>query len=220
MGYQHHFRDGSSCNLPSGKVVCVARNYYEHIKELNNPVPKEPIFFIKPATALQNLDSPIVIPEYSQNCHHETELAVLFDKPLTKADAKDVDNAICGYGIALDLTLRDVQQQLKEKGYPWEKAKAFDGSCPISPFIPKSELADPQDTQLRLDINGETRQNESTKLMINQIIDLIMISSGYFSYMPGDILLTGTPAGVGKLESGDKLELELDGKNKFQTTVR
>ncbi len=220
MKYNHTFLDGTPCDLPVGKAVCVARNYYAHIKELNNPVPTEPIFFIKPATAFQSLSEPIVIPDYSDNCHHETELAILFGKPLSQAGADEVNDAILGFGIALDLTLRDVQQKLKEKGYPWEKAKAFDGSCPLSPFIPKSELPDPQDTQLKLIVNGEARQNESTKLMINRIVDLIVISSGYFSYMPGDILLTGTPSGVSRLQSGDKLELELGGKHKFQTVVQ
>ncbi|MBU2513959.1 fumarylacetoacetate hydrolase family protein [bacterium] len=220
MKYKHTFLNGTPCDLPVGKAVCVARNYYDHIKELDNPVPTEPIFFIKPATAIQNLNQPIVIPDYSDNCHHETELAILFDKQLTRANAEEVNKAIAGFGIALDLTLRDVQQKLKEKGYPWEKAKAFDGSCPISPFIQKSELADPQNTQLKLIVNGETRQNESTKLMINKIIDLIVISSGYFSYMPGDVLLTGTPAGVSRLQSGDNLELELDGRHSFKTRVQ
>lgn len=219
MTYQHAFLDGAECPLPVGKAVCVARNYYDHIKELNNAVPTEPIFFIKPATALQPLEKTIVIPDYSDNCHHETELSILIGKKLSKAKPDEVMEAIAGYGIALDLTLRDVQQKLKEKGHPWEKAKAFDGSCPMSPFVSKEKLADPQDTQLKLTINGEIRQNETTKLMINKIVDLLSISSHYFTYLPGDVLLTGTPAGVSRLESGDLLELELDGKYRFQTSV-
>ena len=211
--------DGSACDLPVGKVVCVARNYYEHIKELDNPVPTEPIFFIKPQTAIQSLDQTIVIPEYSNSCHHETELAILFDKPLSKATKEDAEDAICAYGIALDLTLRDVQQKLKEKGYPWEKAKAFDGSCPVSPFVPKSQFGDPQDTNLKLTVNGEVRQNESTRLMINRILDLIVASTSYFSLQPGDILLTGTPAGVKRLQSGDELILELAEQYRFETKV-
>jgi len=211
--------DGTDCKLPAGKVVCVARNYYEHIKELNNPVPTEPIFFIKPSTALQSMEEDIVIPGYSESCHHETELAILFESQVSKVNAATAEKAIAGYGIGLELTLRDVQQKLKEKGHPWEKAKAFDGSCPISPFVPKDHLSNPQDVHLKLAVNGEIRQNESTRLMINKIIDLIVISSGYFTYMPGDILLTGTPAGVSRLESGDVLDLELDGTYRFQTKV-
>jgi len=182
-------------------------------------VPTEPIFFIKPATALQQLEKEIVIPDYSSNCHHETELAILFGKRLSSATAEEVTGAITGYGIALDLTLRDVQQVLKDKGHPWEKAKAFDGSCPLSPFIAKEKISDPQDTQLKLTINGDIRQDESTKLMINKIIDLVVISSRYFTYLPGDVLLTGTPAGVSQLQSGDILELELDNAYRFKTSV-
>lgn len=219
MSYQHTFLDGTECPYPTGKVVCVARNYYEHIKELDNPVPTEPIFFMKPATAIQSLEKKIEIPEYSGNCHHETELSVLFGTSLSKADPSQVEEAIVGYGIGLDLTLRDVQQALKEKGYPWEKAKAFDGSCPLSPFVPKEQIKDPQDTRLRLTVNGRVRQEESTRLMINGIVDLIVASSRYFTYLPGDVLLTGTPAGVSQLVSGDLLELELDDKYRFQTSV-
>lgn len=217
--YKHTYIDGSMCSLPIGKVVCVARNYYDHIKELDNPVPVEPIFFIKPSTALTPIEEPIVIPDYSDNCHHETELAILFEQELKKASVEEVENAIAGYGIALDLTLRDVQQRMKEKGYPWEVAKAFDGSCPMSPIIPKGDIAEPQDTRLRLTVNGENRQQESTKLMINKIIDLIITASGYFTLLPGDILLTGTPAGVGPLKKGDILEVELDERYRFQTRV-
>ncbi|MCP4755672.1 MAG: fumarylacetoacetate hydrolase family protein [Proteobacteria bacterium] len=220
MNYKHTYRDGKPCQYSQGKVVCVARNYYEHIKELNNPVPTEPIFFIKPATALRALTEEIVLPEHGRDCHHETELAVLIGTELSKADKAEAERAVAGYAIALDLTLRDVQQKLKEKGYPWEIAKGFDGSCPISPFLAPNELDDPQDTLLKLSVNGTVRQEGSTKLMINKTLDLIVNASTYFTLMPGDILLTGTPAGVAKLESGDRLELELAGQFKFQTAVR
>ncbi len=220
MEYIHTYYDGSECSLPTGKVVCVARNYYDHIKELNNPVPTEPIFFIKPATALQPVNQEIVIPDYSDNCHHETELAVLIGKKLTKADIAAAEDAIAGYGIGLDLTLRDVQQRMKDKSYPWEIAKGFDGSCPMSPFLSKDKLKDPKDTLLKLTVNGEVRQEGSTKLMINKTLDLIACASGYFTLMPGDILMTGTPAGVARLQSGDKLELELASEYRFQASVR
>ena len=219
MDYQHRFYNGSHSSLPIGKVVCVARNYFDHIKELNNVVPSEPIFFIKPATSLRPLEQPIVIPDYSDNCHHETELTILFEKKLSKATVQEAENAIAGYGIGLDLTLRDIQQKLKDKGHPWEKAKAFDGSCPLSPFIPKQHFADPQNTQLVLKVNGEVRQDGNTNLMMNKILDLIVVSSRFFTYLPGDVLMTGTPAGVSQLKSGDLLELELDGQYRFQTSV-
>jgi len=220
MKYEHKYSDGSSCPFPPGKVVCVGRNFFEHIKELNNPVPDEPILFMKPSTSLRALEDGIELPEYSQNCHNETELAVLFGKELRKADAGAIEEAIDSYAIALDLTLRDIQQKLKDKGYPWEVAKAFDGACPISPFIKKEGIADPQDTMLKLTVNGEIRQQESTKLMITKILDLIVYASHRFTFMPGDIFLTGTPAGVAQLKSGDQLELELESKYVFQTFVK
>ena len=220
MYYKHTFIDGSSCPYPPGKVVCVGRNYFDHIKELNNPVPDEPILFMKPSTALRSLTDGIVLPEYSQNCHNETELAILFGKEISKIKPGEVEDAIAGYAIALDLTLRDIQQRLKDKGHPWEVAKAFDGACPISPFIKKSEIADPQDTMLMLTVNNEIRQKESTKLMMTKIVDLIVYAANRFTFLPGDVFLTGTPAGVAQLRSGDRLELELDGKFKFQTTVK
>lgn len=219
MKYQHVFNDGSVCGLPVGKVVCVGRNYVDHIKELDNPMPTEPILFIKPATSLQPISQPIVIPDFTTDCHNETELAVLIGKEISRAGREEVEAAVAGYGIALDLTLRDIQKQLKEKGLPWEKAKAFDGSCPISPFIGPDDLPNPQDTRLTLKVNGQVRQDESTKLMINGIFDLIAYMSGFFTLLPGDVVLTGTPAGVAGLRSGDKLALELDGRFGFSASV-
>ncbi|WP_321491830.1 fumarylacetoacetate hydrolase family protein [uncultured Desulfobacter sp.] len=219
MSYQHVFNDGSVCDLPVGKVVCVGRNYVDHIKELDNPMPTEPILFIKPATSLQPISQPIVIPDFTTDCHNETELSVLIGKKISKAGREEVKDAVAGYGVALDLTLRDIQAQLKKKGLPWEKAKAFDGSCPISPFIGPDALANPQDTQLKLVVNGAVRQNESTRLMINPIFDLIAYMTGFFTLLPGDIVLTGTPAGVAGLKSGDRLELTLDGRFDFSTSV-
>ncbi|WP_320045372.1 fumarylacetoacetate hydrolase family protein [uncultured Desulfobacter sp.] len=219
MKYQHVFNDGAVCDMPVGKVVCVGRNYVAHIKELDNPMPTEPILFIKPATSLQPISQPIVIPDFTNDCHNETELAVLIGKKITRASLQEAQTSVAGYGLALDLTLRDVQASLKKKGLPWEKAKAFDGSCPISPFIGPDDLADPQDTQLKLEVNGQVRQNESTKLMINKIFDLIVYMSGFFTLLPGDVVLTGTPAGVAALKSGDKLALELDGRFRFSASV-
>jgi len=219
MAYQHVFNDGSVCGLPAGKVVCVGRNYVDHIRELDNPMPTEPILFIKPATSLQPVSRPIVIPDFTADCHNETELAVLIGREIRSAAAKAVGAAVAGYGIALDLTLRDVQKTLKEKGLPWEKAKAFDGSCPISPFVRPGDLPTPQDTRLKLEVNGVVRQDESTKLMINKIFDLIAYMSGFFTLLPGDVVLTGTPAGVAGLKSGDRLALSLDGRFDFHTSV-
>jgi 2-keto-4-pentenoate hydratase/2-oxohepta-3-ene-1,7-dioic acid hydratase in catechol pathway len=198
-------------DLPVGKVVCVGRNYLEHIRELNNTVPEAPILFIKPTTALVRLDQPIQLPQGRGECQHEVELAVLVGRELRQADAETVRRAVAGYGIALDLTLRDLQNELKNKGHPWEIAKAFDGSCPMSPFLPPEALPDPQAAELALRVNGELRQQGNTRLMMIGIFELMAYISTHFTLQPGDIVLTGTPAGVGSLRSGDALVLRLAG---------
>ncbi|MDH5560235.1 MAG: fumarylacetoacetate hydrolase family protein [Deltaproteobacteria bacterium] len=220
MRYKHFFMDGAPCGLPAGKAVCVARNYLDHIKELRNEVPDRPVFFIKPETSLCALDQPIDIPAISENCHFEVELAVLIAKKLKNVSVEEAMGAIAGYGIGLDMTLRDIQSQLKEKGHPWEIAKGFDGACPLSPFLRSERLTNPQDTRLRLWVNGILKQDGSTREMITPIGSLLSEASNYFSLLAGDILLTGTPAGVDRIKAGDRIELELDGKYRFETRVR
>ena len=210
MAYQHQFSDGTLFNQPLGKVVCVGRNYAEHAKELNNPVPTTPILFIKPATAVIPFSENIKLPHDLGECHYETELAILIGKKLTKATAEDIDDAIVGYGLGLDLTLRAVQSKLKEKGHPWEIAKSFDGSCPLTSFVYPSELKDTANIEFQLKINGELRQQGKTSDMITAIKPLIAYISQHFTLQPGDVVLTGTPAGVGLLESGMKLEVGLE----------
>lgn len=205
--------------VPVGKIVCMGRNYVAHIEELNNERPSRPMFFIKPTTALQGIEEPVVIPPYSNKARHELELAALIGKTLRNASEAEVYPAIDGWGIGLDVTLQDVQDELKGKGHPWEIAKGFDGSCPISPFVPAAQVPDPQDTRVRMIVNGEVRQDESTALMIWNIRELIAAASTYFTLEPGDIVLTGTPAGVGPLEPGDTLEMEIEHIGKYHSTV-
>lgn len=209
MIYQHSYVDGQRIDLPPGKVVCIARNYVDHIRELDNPMPEMPILFIKPATALTPLNQPIRIPKDRGACHHEVELAVLIGAQLTHADAQTARRAVIGYGVALDLTLREVQNKLKQQGHPWEIAKAFDGACPISPFLKPEAVADPQALDISLEINNHIRQQGNTRLMINGIFMLLSHISQHFTLQPGDVVLTGTPAGVGALVSGDHLLLKL-----------
>ena len=209
MPYQHRFMDGSPLNLPLGKVVCIGRNYLEHIRELGNTVPETPILFIKPTTALAQLADPIQLPTDRGSCHHEVELAVLISHKLQNVAAMTARQAVGGYGIALDLTLRDVQTDLKKKGHPWELAKAFDGACPLSPFLKPADLPDPQAVNLTLQINGELRQEGNTRQMMLGIFELMAHISNHFTLLPGDVVLTGTPAGVGPLQSGDQLLLGL-----------
>lgn len=209
MAYQHRYLDNSPLSLPIGKIVCVGRNYLDHVRELNNAVTETPMLFMKPSTALVGLDEPIRLPEQRGSCHHEVELAVLVGRELRNASAEAAREAVAGYGIALDLTLRDVQSELKAKGHPWETAKAFDGACPLSPFLKPEALPEPQATALELRINGKVRQQGNTEQMIFGIFDLMTYMSTHFTLQPGDVILTGTPAGVGPLASGDVLTLRL-----------
>lgn len=210
---------GRSKPVPVGKIVCMGRNYVAHIEELNNARPDRPMFFIKPTTALQPIDEPVRIPPYSKKARHELELAALIGKTLRNAKEEDVYPAIDGWAVALDVTLQDVQDELKKKGHPWEIAKGFDGACPISPFVPAAQVPNPQDILVRMKVNGEMRHNDSTKLMIWKIPELIADASRYFTLEPGDIVLTGTPAGVGSLEPGDALEMEIEHVGIYHSTV-
>ena len=189
MIYQHRYLDGSSLHLPVGKVVCIGRNYLDHIRELNNPIPETPILFIKPTTALVALNQPIQLPVGRGECHHEVELAVLVGQLLQNAEAKTARQAVAGYGVALDLTLRDLQNELKKKGHPWETAKAFDGSCPLSLFLKPEALPHPQAIDLSLRVNGEIRQQGNTQQMMVGIFELIAYISTHFTLQPGDVLV-------------------------------
>ncbi|MFQ0827741.1 fumarylacetoacetate hydrolase family protein [Serratia fonticola] len=210
--YQHRDWQGALLDFPVSKVVCVGSNYSDHIKEMGSVTPPEPVLFIKPETALCDIRQPVAIPQGLGSIHHEVELAVLIGTPLKQANEDRVARAIAGYGVALDLTLRDLQAGFKKAGQPWEKAKAFDGSCPISGFIPVAEFGDPQNAELSLSINDELRQQGNTRDMINPILPLIAYMSRFFTLRAGDIILTGTPQGVGPMVSGDMLKISLNGK--------
>ncbi|MDY7024943.1 MAG: fumarylacetoacetate hydrolase family protein [Pseudomonadota bacterium] len=211
MNYQHSDVSGALIDLPVGKVVCVGRNYADHAKELGNEVPKSPILFLKPATSLVALGETLDYPKQHGSCHFETEIAVLLKEDLTDASAAEVEQAIWGFALALDLTLRDVQNALKAKGHPWERAKAFDGSCPITSFVPKADLPNAlKRAQYALLVDDEPRQTGDTDKMLFAILPLIAQMSSVFTLKAGDIILTGTPAGVGPLESGKKLDLLLE----------
>jgi 2-keto-4-pentenoate hydratase/2-oxohepta-3-ene-1,7-dioic acid hydratase in catechol pathway len=220
MSYQHQYVDGTKIHFPLGKVVCIGRNYAEHAKELNNPVPTEPLIFIKPASSVVTAEGGFSIPEDRGLVHYEAEIAVLIGKPLSrKPNEVEVRDAISGFAPALDLTLRDVQARLKEKGYPWEIAKGFDGACVLAPFVPSDAYSDLTDIGVRLTINGDVRQDGNSSEMINPIVPLIQYLCTHFSLQPGDVVLTGTPKGVGPLNKGEELILELTGKSSFPTRV-
>lgn len=219
MSYQHKDVQGQTINLPLGKVLCIGQNYQDHIAEMNSKTAAEALFFIKPNTALVDIHQPFPIPAQLGAVHNETELAVLIKAPLTKVTPEQVLDAVWGYGLALDLTLRDQQKKLKELGRPWEIAKGFDGACPLSGFVASNELADVQQLKFSLSVNDELRQQGDTRMMIRSVSQIISELSQFFTLLPGDVVLTGTPAGVGPLHSGDQLELVLADKLHIKTSV-
>jgi len=217
--YQHHYDDGRLIDLPVGKVVCVGRNYLDHIQELNNEVPEQPLLFIKPNTALCDVQQPIAIPKGKGSCHNELEIAILIGKQLTDCDDDTAKRGIHGVGLGLDLTLREVQDALKAKGQPWERAKGFDASCPISPFVPIDKVAIERNIEFSLSVNNKVRQQGNSANMMHNISSLIVDISKNFTLLPGDIVLTGTPKGVGPLQDGDELSLVLKGHLSIKTKV-
>ena len=152
---------------PIGKILCIGRNYWEHIKELGNAPPEAPVIFIKPASSVIGEGETVVIPPYSHDCHHEAELALLIGRKGKDIPVDQAMEYIAGYGVGIDLTLRDVQGELKKKGLPWEIAKGFDTACPLSAFVEASKVADPQNLRIRLTVNGELRQDGNTSMMIH-----------------------------------------------------
>jgi acylpyruvate hydrolase len=202
-----------------GKILCIGRNYSEHIKELGNATPEAPVIFIKPASSVIGEGEAIVIPSYSHDCHHEAELALLIGRKGKDIPEDRAMEYIAGYGVGIDLTLRDVQGELKKKGLPWEIAKGFDTSCPLSSFVEASNVADPQNLQIRLTVNGEIRQDGNTSMMIHRIPAIVSHMSGRFTLEPGDVILTGTPAGVSRIVSGDNLVAEIPGVATLRLSV-
>lgn len=211
---------GQPGRIGVGKIVCVARNYAEHARELGNPVPDRAVLFIKPASSILASGGTVEIPPYASDCHHEIELAVLIGRPGKEIGEAEALGHVAGYGVALDLTLRDLQSELKAKGLPWEIAKAFDTACPLSVFVPADRVPEPQNLRLRLTVNGVLRQDGTSADMLRPVARLISEASRYFTLEAGDILLTGTPAGVGPLVRGDKVEALIEGVGSLTVDVR
>ncbi len=188
------------------KIIAIGRNYAEHAKELNNPVPTTPVIFMKPDTALLKDNKPFYLPDFSQDVHHEIELVLKISKEGKHIEEKFAGDYYDEIGLGIDFTARDIQSRHKEKGLPWELAKAFDNSAPISTkFIAKSEFKDIYDIGFRLDINGETKQAGNTKDLLFSFERIITFVSQYITLKKGDLIFTGTPEGVGKVNIGDHL---------------
>ncbi|MCW8804475.1 MAG: fumarylacetoacetate hydrolase family protein, partial [Ignavibacteriaceae bacterium] len=192
-----------------GKIVCVGRNYAEHAKELGNELPEKPVLFLKPASALIYSGDQIIHPDYGNELHHEVELVLLIGETVKNASKAQSEKAILGYGVGLDMTLRDVQDGLKKKGHPWTLAKCFDTSAVISDFVLKKGYQLKLDEKLELKVNGMVKQSDSLKSMIFNPVEIVEYISSVVTLEKGDLIFTGTPAGVSRVKRGDKLEARL-----------
>jgi 2-keto-4-pentenoate hydratase/2-oxohepta-3-ene-1,7-dioic acid hydratase in catechol pathway len=201
-------------------IYCVGRNYAEHAAELGNPVPGAPLIFMKSPSCIVPMDGEIVLPESLGRCDHELEIAVRLGAPLWRADAAAGLAAVSHVGLALDLTLRAEQDALKAKGHPWDLAKSFISACPLSPLRPVSDPAELADLDLTLTINGEVRQAGHVRQMLFPIGTLLSFLSHRLPLVAGDLLLTGTPAGVGPLRHGDALVARLCGEPVGSARIR
>lgn len=188
------------------KIIAIGRNYAEHAKELNNPVPGVPVIFMKPDTALLKDNKPFYHPDFSEDIHHEIEIVIKICKEGKHISEKFAADYFDEIALGVDFTARDIQQKHKEKGLPWELAKAFDNSAPVSNFFPKSNFPDLQNINFKLDVNGLTRQIGNTSNMLFSFSYIIAFVSKYFTLKKGDLIFTGTPQGVSKVNIGDRLE--------------
>lgn len=202
------------------KIICVGRNYVDHIEELNNERPDAPVIFMKPETAVLRLGEDFYHPDFSEDIHHEVEIVVKINKVGKNIEEKFAHKYYDEVGIGIDFTARDLQSKLKSKGLPWELAKAFNNSAPVSAFVSKSKFADMQDINFELKVNGETRQVGNTSLMLYRIDYLISFVSQYFTLKKGDLLFTGTPKGVAAVKVGDTLEASIEGETMLTFGVK
>jgi 2-keto-4-pentenoate hydratase/2-oxohepta-3-ene-1,7-dioic acid hydratase in catechol pathway len=201
------------------KIFCVGRNYSEHAKELGNAVPENPVIFSKPDTALIKNGEPFYLPEFSNDVHHEVELVIRISKMGKKIQEKFASNYYNEIGLGIDFTARDIQSKLKDKGLPWELAKAFDGSAPLGDFISTDNL-DLNQIQFSLSKNGTVVQKGNTSHMIFSFDYIVSFVSQYFTLKVGDLIYTGTPAGVSKVQAGDVLEGFIEDKLMLKCEVK
>lgn len=202
------------------KIICVGRNYAAHAKELNNLVPKEPVIFLKPDTALLPKSMPFFYPSFSTDVHYESELVVKINRVGKNISQKFAHKYYSEFSVGIDFTARDLQATYKEKGLPWERAKAFDGSAPVGQFINKKDLADSSNLNFSLRINGAQRQAGNTSDMLFSIDSIIQYVSQFFTLKIGDLIFTGTPEGVGPIKIGDTLEAFLESKKVLDLKIK
>lgn len=202
------------------KIIAIGRNYAAHAKELNNAVPTKPIIFLKPDTAILKDNKPFYIPDFSSDIHYELEVVLKVCKEGKHIAEKFAANYYDEVGLGIDFTARDIQSEHKEKGLPWELAKAFDHSAAISNFLPKTQFADLYQLQFELQINKEIRQNGHTSNLLFSFEKIIAFVSQYITLKKGDLIFTGTPEGVGQVKQGDQLEAWLEGEQLLNFTIK
>ncbi|MDO4794585.1 MAG: fumarylacetoacetate hydrolase family protein [Brachymonas sp.] len=198
--------------VPVNNIYCIGRNYVDHVAELKNEMPEELVVFMKPNNSLLPSGGTIHLPAYSQSVHYECELLLLIGRDSDAASIENPLDCVAAYGVGLDLTARDVQIRLKEKGLPWTKAKGFRGAACVSDFVPARQISDPQNCEFTLHINGELRQHGRCMHMIHSLPDILRELADTYGLCAGDVVFTGTPAGVGLLHAGDRLLLDLAGQ--------
>ncbi|MBI2619459.1 MAG: fumarylacetoacetate hydrolase family protein [Ignavibacteriales bacterium] len=203
------------------KIICVGRNYAEHAKEMKVDLPTVPVLFLKPPSAIIREGEDIIIPPISREVHHEVEMTVLLGQGGKNIPAETALEHVAGFGVGLDMTLRDVQTEAKKKGLPWTLAKGFDTSAPLSEFAPAGSVADPHSLQIQLAVNGAVRQKGNTADFIFRLDRLLSLISTYFTLEAGDVIFTGTPEGVAQVAAGDTLEARLlDSRGSTLASIR
>lgn len=210
---------GSDTPLTVSKIVCVGRNYAEHASEMKAEVPTEPVLFLKPPSAIVRSGENIVHPAFSKDMHHEVEMVVAIGRRAKNVPVSGALDVVAGYGVGLDMTLRDVQSLAKKKGLPWSVAKGFDTSAPVSDFVPASKLGPRPTFDIECRVNGVVRQRGSTAAMIFDVASLISHISSIFTLEAGDLIFTGTPGGVAAVRPGDLIEAQLSGYAAIRHTV-
>ncbi len=216
----HGIRFSSSNDIiPVGKIFCLGQNFAAHAKEMKSAIPKSPIVFLKPPTAIIFDGGKIIKPVISNELHHEIELVVLIGKNGKHIPREQAMEYVAGYGVGLDMTLRDVQAEARKLGQPWSIAKGFDTSAPLSDFVKKDLVANPQELDLTLTVNGTVRQKANTRNMIFPIDYVIAFLSTLFTFETGDLIFMGTPEGIGPVVSGDVLHAEIDSIGSLTVSV-
>lgn len=210
----------SQQTLVPGKIICIGRNYALHAKEMGSAAPEQPILFLKPSSALVGSGGRIVLPPQSNDVHHEVELVAVIGRGGKNIAAANALDHVDGYAVGLDMTARDVQAEAKKGGLPWTVAKGFDTFAPLGDFAPASAVGDPQALRVTLRVNGDVRQQGETADMLFSVAELVAYCSTIFTLLPGDLLYTGTPEGVGPVVAGDHLEATITGLPALSVRVR